>query len=1194
MPVSYAMRVCAFTVLTLIVQVPAWSASCRLRVPVCLMHRMWRLLAPYPQHVCVVPLCLPLPVWRQVLADSDKIDRLTLLGNQAVLSLSSGGKLLRLWDIHEGGLFWEAQLFSSTAAAQDWANSCDLVLLQDMDGDSQEDVLVLSGGALRLLSGINGAMLWETDLVAHGGDAASLRRVYADPAKPLEALVVGYLAPAKMSSSKAGHATATSSPPSSTSRGLVAITLELSQEAGSVVSSLEVTSPVPLSPSQPLHLVRATPGGSTDKASSTGASAVPRPYLPLAAVTLDADGTSLVVLSAPIWGGIGPRAVRPRTLSAHALQPLILAHGGDASALLASGTTTEGAGSEAAARDGSLFYLPMVAMQGGVWVGVGHPWDSRGLAMVALESSLAPAGAESAQEKHRAAVDVKPRAAQLVARRGCAVADEVASPEGGQNVVGALCMAAGAPPCLDVFKSPSLLAGVPAGSQDAAPVHAECFDQLAAEAGVRGAASRAWLQPFVRKSKGVGYRAMLSATDLSLVLLQQGKARWSREEALSGVVETRFFDLPPDGATLAVSKARHSVGSGANDDDPQAAIRDWLFGHLLRLKDTLGISSDEDVAALAALRATDPQKVSLERDPRGFRKLVVALTRCGKLLALHTGDGSILWTSFYGLGSPFSSKAPVATSHPTGSSAPSPPFTSLLTSRAHSMDEGVPPEVVLFGPGYGSPTAIWVNAYTGEETRAAPLPLCDPVGSPSGAQDGAATARGASSVRCDAVYQLPLLDASDAHLIMVVARGSSNKGTKGKSVPSAPPPQVIILPPTPEAYALAASAAPSLYFYNVDATAGFVTGHRVLAPADASNTGGGSNATSGGSKGGGVHSKTTSTAPSGTEEVWRLSFPPAVERIAAWAARPADVPVHSQVQPVGTHDVLFKYLNPNTLFVATETVPEAEGAAAGAEAHLSAFLLDTVTGRLLHRVTHASAQGPVHAVFCDNWVVYSFWNVRANRREVSVLEMYDAAADTADATSTGEGAESALSSTLGWLGGRGNTEPQTSFAIPPLKVIGQSFFLPVGVKLLSVTTTSKGITPKHVLIGTVADQVLAMDKRFLDPRRPYAATPEDREAGLVPYSEELPFIPPMFVTHREQVAKLRHVVTAPARLESASHVLAYGLDLFYTRTSPSKSYDLVSDDFNYALLVVTIVLLLVAAYVTSRAAHARILARKWY
>lgn len=67
---------------------------------------------------------------------------------------------------------------------------------------------------------------------------------------------------------------------------------------------------------------------------------------------------------------------------------------------------------------------------------------------------------------------------------------------------------------------------------------------------------------------------------------------------------------------------------------------------------------------------------------------------------------------------------------------------------------------------------------------------------------------------------------------------------------------------------------------------------------------------------------------------------------------------------LANRDVLFKYLNKNLVFVATVTprAPEAMGAAVPEESTLVAYVIDTITGRIIHRVTHPAMQGPIHAV----------------------------------------------------------------------------------------------------------------------------------------------------------------------------------------------------------------------------------------
>ena len=54
-------------------------------------------------------------------------------------------------------------------------------------------------------------------------------------------------------------------------------------------------------------------------------------------------------------------------------------------------------------------------------------------------------------------------------------------------------------------------------------------------------------------------------------------------------------------------------------------------------------------------------------------------------------------------------------------------------------------------------------------------------------------------------------------------------------------------------------------------------------------------------------------------------------------------------QVLGDRSLKLKYLNPNTLFVATGTQP---GEATGAERHITAHIFDTVTGQLLFSQSH--------------------------------------------------------------------------------------------------------------------------------------------------------------------------------------------------------------------------------------------------
>lgn len=84
-----------------------------------------------------------------------------------------------------------------------------------------------------------------------------------------------------------------------------------------------------------------------------------------------------------------------------------------------------------------------------------------------------------------------------------------------------------------------------------------------------------------------------------------------------------------------------------------------------------------------------------------------------------------------------------------------------------------------------------------------------------------------------------------------------------------------------------------------------------------------------------------------------------------------------------------------------------------------------------------------------------------------------------------------------------------------------------------------------------------------------------------------------YVTHALKVEGLRGIVTVPAKLESTTLVFAHGVDLFLTRLAPSKTYDSLTEDFSYSLLLLTIVALMLAIFVTWILSERKELQEKW-
>lgn len=86
------------------------------------------------------------------------------------------------------------------------------------------------------------------------------------------------------------------------------------------------------------------------------------------------------------------------------------------------------------------------------------------------------------------------------------------------------------------------------------------------------------------------------------------------------------------------------------------------------------------------------------------------------------------------------------------------------------------------------------------------------------------------------------------------------------------------------------------------------------------------------------------------------------------------------MQVLGDRTLKYKYLNPNTLFVASGVENGQSSISVDSdEVDLSVHIVDTVTGRILYRQIHQGARGPVYAVFSQHCIVYHYWSLQNGR-----------------------------------------------------------------------------------------------------------------------------------------------------------------------------------------------------------------------
>ena len=216
---------------------------------------------------------------------------------------------------------------------------------------------------------------------------------------------------------------------------------------------------------------------------------------------------------------------------------------------------------------------------------------------------------------------------------------------------------------------------------------------------------------------------------------------------------------------------------------------------------------------------------------------------------------------------------------------------------------------------------------------------------------------------------------------------------------------------------------------------------------------------------------------------------------------------------------------------------------------------------------------------------YTLWSEKARRMEVAVLEMYEGEYQTDPV------AFSSLAPTLA----------------PPI-VLRQSYIFAQGVTAMGVTNTGgkclrsvtwtviaeRGLTNRMVVFAMPQGALMQMPKAFLDPRRPMTPTAEHREEGLIPYMPELPIATDNIVNYNRTALGVRHLRSWASGLESTALMIAVGgVDVFYTRLTPSGTFDILKDDFDHWLIVAVLVALVASSFVTKRMARVRDLNQAW-
>ncbi|ORX89945.1 DUF1620-domain-containing protein [Basidiobolus meristosporus CBS 931.73] len=287
------------------------------------------------------------------------------------------------------------------------------------------------------------------------------------------------------------------------------------------------------------------------------------------------------------------------------------------------------------------------------------------------------------------------------------------------------------------------------------------------------------------------------------------------------------------------------------------------------------------------------------------------------------------------------------------------------------------------------------------------------------------------------------------------------------------------------------------------------------------------------------------------QQQWALNLPQD-ETIVAVGEKPSYEKIASLGRVLGNRAVLYKYLNPHVVPVVTYSVKEQMPV-------ISMYLIDRVKGTILHHSLHqggiASPAHPVHVAYCENWVVYQFWSdgdLLDGKEKGYVTVVHELF----------ENEEEDM---------RVDSKVFSSFDEQRPYVMSQSFMFPEAVTAVGVTTTRNGITSREVLFALASGHIYGVSKRILDPRRPVGGLTEaDKEEMLLQYDPLIPFDGKLALSYYLPVFGIKKILTSPSHLESTSLVVAYGLDTFFTREAPSKTFDILNEDFSKGMLLTTI------------------------
>jgi len=270
---------------------------------------------------------------------------------------------------------------------------------------------------------------------------------------------------------------------------------------------------------------------------------------------------------------------------------------------------------------------------------------------------------------------------------------------------------------------------------------------------------------------------------------------------------------------------------------------------------------------------------------------------------------------------------------------------------------------------------------------------------------------------------------------------------------------------------------------------------------------------------------------------------------------------------------------------------------------MSFFIINSISGRIVYQIleknVNRSTKAQVNAILSENKFIISFQRTNIatgiSQQELSVTEFYRPRVE-----------DDTFKMLKDYMKGakRITDQKYSSFSEENNpEFVSESYTSPFPIKTMCLTQTRNRITGKNLILVNGKNQIFQLEQHFYTSRRPLSGgngvkpepeepvnpfAPIDETAAKKPinlknydfitYDPVFPERPQQMVSYNVELSEIRSVKAFSTKLESTSQVFAFGHDLYFTRVSPEKQFDLLEEDFPYALMFIGIIGLYVADF----------------